>query len=230
MFRLACLFLVALVPAQVAAAERTFVAVDFDEIRVIGPHAVTVVASRATTVRGSGNREALDALLVESRNRILTIRTAGATVSDAERQPVRITVTAPRLRAIRLNGAGAVRVAELRGTQVEASVSGGGTISVASVMADAAALKLSGSGSLSASGRVQSLDVTLRGSGSIAAPELQSSDLKLVAAGPGAVALSASRSAAVTASGAGTIAIGGRASCTIDNRGIGVVTCGPQPR
>jgi Putative auto-transporter adhesin, head GIN domain len=214
------------VPAR--AAERNFVVTDFDEIRLIGPHEVTTTTARATTVRGSGERLALDALIVESRNRVLTIRTRTAAASDAEKRPVRIAVTAPQLRIVRLNGSGAMSVAELRGPAVEATLSGSGTILVGRIAGDLATLRLTGSGTLRANGQARSLDASLRGAGSIDGAGLIAADLKLISAGSGTVSLAATRSAAITSAGSGTVTVTGKAACTVKNAGTGTVSCGTR--
>lgn len=214
--------------APALAAERNFVVTDFDEIRLIGPHEMITTTGRATTVRGSGERLALDALIVESRNRVLTIRTRAAAASDAERRPVRISVTAPQIRIIRLNGSGAVSAAELRGPAVEATLTGSGTVAVNRMTGDLATLRLTGSGTLRALGQARSLDAGLRGAGTLDGVGLVVADLKLSSAGSGTATLTATRSAAVNSSGSGTVTVTGKAACTVKNAGIGSVNCGAR--
>lgn len=223
----ACLLLAILAfAAPASAADRNFVVTDFEEIRLIGPHEVTTTPGRATIVRGSGDRQALDALIVETRDKVLTIRTRSTAISEAEKRPVRIAISAPLIRVVRLNGSGSISAADLSGAAVEASLTGSGTVAVGRIRGDMATLHVTGSGALRAAGNVRSIDASLRGAGTIDGASLNAADLKLVSAGSGTVTLAASRAANVSFAGSGTVNILGRPSCTVKNSGTGSVTCG----
>lgn len=225
--RPACLALV-LSAAPVNAAERGFPITDFDEIRMFGPHRLTVSTARSTTVRAIGDRLALDSLIIESNGRILTIRSRSAVINDRERLPLTLVITVPRLKAVRLNGPGTVDVARLEGASAEAAVTGSGVLALRSVQADKLSLRVTGSAVLNAAGSAASLDAVVRGSATLEAPALKVADLKLSSVGPATTNLRASRTANVTATGTGTVTIAGNPSCSVQNLGTGTVACGEQ--
>ena len=215
-----------------SAAERRYSITDFDKIRVVGASRVIIETGRATTVRSSGDRDALDLLSIESLDRTLTIQPVGGTVATDARalaKPTTIYITLPLLSTAKLNGSGAILIASLRGIQADVSLTGSGQISVAKVMADNLNARLSGSGTLTLAGKALKVDANIKGSGSVAASSLNVADLKLTAASSGTIGMFVSRSAMVTATGSGTVAITGGPSCTVQNIGVGVVTCGKAP-
>lgn len=214
------------------AAERRYSITDFDKIRVVGAARVIIETGRATTVRASGEREALDLLLIESLDRTLTIQPRGGYVtspSQASFKPPTIYITLPLLSSAKLNGSGAISIASLRGIQADVSLTGSGQISVARVMVDNLNARLSGSGTLTLAGKALKVDANVKGSGSVAASSLDVADLKLTAASSGTTAMSATRAVMVTSTGSGTITIAGAPSCTVQNIGVGTVTCGKAP-
>jgi Putative auto-transporter adhesin, head GIN domain len=214
------------------AAERRYSVTDFDKLRVVGASRVIIETGRATTVRASGEREALDLLSIESLDRTLTIQPIGGFVASPSQKsfkPATVYITLPLLSAAKLNGSGAISIATLRGIQADVSLTGSGQISVAKVMADNLNARLSGSGTLTLSGKALKVDANIKGSGSVAASSLDVADLKLTAASSGTIGMSASRAANITASGSGTVAITGGPSCTVQNIGVGTVTCGKAP-
>lgn len=212
-----------------SAAERRYSVSDFERIRVIGASRVIVDAGRATTVRATGDREAIEGLLVEVIDRTLTIQPIGGAVATLPSRPVKpatINITAPLIRSARLNGAGAITLAVLRGLQAEVSLSGSGQISVAQVMTDNLTAALSGSGTLTLAGKALKVDANIKGAGNVAASRLDATDLKLTIASSGTSAFSARRTAAVTSTGSGTATIVGAPSCTVQTIGVGAVVCG----
>jgi Putative auto-transporter adhesin, head GIN domain len=218
--------------SHLVAAERTYSINDFDEIRIIGAQQVDVNAARATTVRASGDTTTLDMLSIESRNRVLTIRTVAPSGSSAPNatahRPARVTVTLPQLRTVLLIGSGTASVAEMRGPQVSASLTGSGVLLIKKLNADRAVLRLAGAGTITAVGKVQNLDVNAKGSGDFDGAKLLASDLKLNSAGSGKLALSASRGAVLTVTGSGDVVVAGNPACTVENTGSGTVSCGTE--
>lgn len=214
------------------AAERRYSITDFEKIRVVGASRVIIETGRATTVRASGDREALDLLSIESLDRTLTIQPIGGFVASPSQpsfKPATIYITMPLLSTAKLNGSGAISIATLRGIQADVSLTGSGQISVTKVMADNLNARLSGSGTLTLAGKALKVDANIKGSGSVAASKLDVADLKLTAASSGTIGMSATRAAMVTSTGSGTVAIAGGPSCTVQNIGVGTVTCGKAP-
>lgn len=214
------------------AAERRYSVTDFDKLRVVGASRVIIETGRATTVRATGDREALDLLSIESLDRTLTIQPIGGFVASPSQKsfkPATIYITLPLLSSAKLNGSGAISIATLRGIQTDVSLTGSGQISVAKVIADNLNARLSGSGTLTLAGKALKVDANVKGSGSLAASSLDVADLKLTAASSGTTAMSATRAANVTSTGSGTVAIIGGPSCTVQNIGVGTVSCGKAP-
>jgi hypothetical protein len=232
MMRIAIPLVLLTLSGATQAAERRYSIIDFEKIRVVGASRVIIETGRATTVRATGDREALDLLSVESLDRTLTIQPIGGFVTSPSQKsfkPATIYITMPLLSTAKLNGSGAISIAALRGIQADVSLTGSGQISVAKVMADNLNARLSGSGTLTLAGKALKVDANIKGSGSVAASKLDVADLKLMAASSGTIGMSATRAAMVTSTGSGTVAITGGPSCTVQNIGVGTVTCGKAP-
>ena len=198
--------------AQATAADRRYSVSDFDKIRVVGASNVVIDQARATTVRASGNREALDLLSVEVLDRVLTVQPiAGNAVTEPRRNlgAVTLFITAPSLNGVKLNGSGAIKIAVIKATQADISLTGSGQITVATVAVDRLSARLSGSGTLALTGKALSVDANIKGSGNVVAASLDVADLKLMAASSGLISMSAKRSAMITSTGPGTIAVTG---------------------
>jgi Putative auto-transporter adhesin, head GIN domain len=217
------------IAGSAAASERHYSIADFDHVRLVGASRVIIDTGRATTVRANGPQSAIEALSIEVQDRILTIQPLAGTVATPQNNdsgPVTVFITMPRLTGAKLNGAGAIKIADLRGAQTDVSITGSGQISIAQVNTDRLSARLSGSGTLTMAGKALILDANVKGSGSVAASNLAVTDLKLSAASSGLVSLSAQRTAAITSTGSGTVAITGAPSCTVQNIGVGTVACG----
>lgn len=228
MRRLAMIMVLALASPSLAA-ERRYSISDFERIRLVGAARVVVDTARATTVRASGDREALDDLLVEVTDRTLVIQPAGGRVMTEGKRasgPVTIYVTVPRISGARLNGSGAITLSDFGGLQSDIALAGSGQISVSRLKSDNLAVRLSGSGTLTLAGTAQRVDANIKGSGSLAAAKLDAADVKLSAASSGTISLAARRTAGVIATGSGTVVIAGAPACTVQNIGTGTVTCG----
>ena len=214
------------------AAERRYSISDFDKIRVVGSAGVIVNNGRATTIRATGSREAIEALSIEVQDRVLTVQPITGTFTaqpPSAAGPVTIFITAPLLNGAKLNGSGTLKIAELRGAQADVSLTGSGQIAIARIMVDRLTTRLSGSGTLTLAGKTLNLDANIKGSGSVTATALDAADLKLTAASSGLISMSAKRSAMVTSTGSGSVTITGTPSCTVQNLGVGTVTCGKTP-
>lgn len=216
-------------PDALQAAERRYSINDFDEVRVVGSHVVDIQIARGTAVSATGDAQALDGITVETQGRTLVIQSVQSSLStwtQSAKGAVRVQVTVPQIKTVRVEGGGSVNVAELRGPQTYASVAGSGGITVARVNSDRAFIRLAGSGRLTLSGSVKNLEINAKGPGDVSAEQLAASDIKIVTAGSGRVTAQASRSADVTQNGAGEIVVTGKPACTVQNLGTGTVTCG----
>lgn len=222
--------LFALITSPAMAAQRSYSVSDFDEVRVIGAHAVAITIDRATRVRASGSQPALDTLAVEVQGRTLVIQTRAQTMSGAtvpSSAAATVTVSLPLLKNVRLQGAGSISATLMRGPQADVALAGSGSIAIARIEADRASLRLGGAGRIEAAGKVKELTADVRGAGELVADKLAAADLKLVSATSGRATLTATRSANVIHNGPGEIIVAGEPSCSVQNNGSGTVTCEP---
>lgn len=213
----------------VSAAERRYSVSDFDKVRLVGAATVIITPARATTLRSTGAREAIEMLSIEVQDRILTIQPLGGSADGRQQRgagPVTIMITVPQLSGVKLNGSGTLKIAELRGLQGDVSLTGSGQISIARVTVDRLNARLSGSGTLTLMGKALNTDATIKGSGSLIATDLKVADLTLMAASTGTTKIAASRSAKIISTGSGSVEIIGAPSCTVQNLGSGTVACG----
>lgn len=219
----------ALASTPALAAQRGYSLSDFDEVRVIGGHNVSITIGRASTVRASGTAQALDTLAVEVQGRSLIIQSRAQTMTGStvpDRGAATLAITLPFLKTVRLQGSGSVAATLMRGAQADVALTGSGRIAIARIEADRALIRLSGAGRIEAAGRAKELTVDVRGAGDLAAEQLVANDLKLTSATSGRATLTATRSANVTANGPGEIVVAGKPSCTVQNNGSGSVDCG----
>lgn len=218
-----------LLSAPAFAAERGYSVSDFDEVRVVGGHAVAIGISRSTTVKASGTAQALDTLSIEVQGRTLVIQSRAQTMlgtNVADRGVATVTIMLPALRTVRLQGNGSVAATLMRGAQADVVLSGGGSIAIARIDADRATLRLGGAGRIEAAGKAKDLVVDVRGAGELVVDKLIASDLKLTSATSGRATLTATRSANLSANGPGEIVVRGKPSCSVQNNGTGRVSCG----
>ena len=223
------LITLAALAAPAPAAERGYSVSDFDNVRVTGPFAVTVVPGRATTVKARGNSLAMEGVSVDVQDGVLIIQPVAASVSSAARAdlaPVAIFVVTPRLSSGRLLGSGTLSITDMRGPQVDISLTGSGTVSVTKLAADKLNIRQSGAGQIVLSGKALSADANAKGSGGIDSSALIVADLKLNAASSGNIRMAATRSATGVSSGSGSVLITGKPACAVQNLGSGQVKCG----
>lgn len=215
-----------------AAASRNFTVTGFDKIRVQGPYAVTVRTGAGPSAKASGERDALDRMVVEVQGRTLIVRTdrggwtgwlggaqGGATLA----------LTTHALTAAALDGPGSLSIDRMAAPRVDMSISGSGDVTIGAIETDRLTLNLAGSGQMKMAGKAAQARITIMGSGDVDAAGLAVADAEVSLAGSGDVQLSASRSARVNANGSGNVTITGKAACAVRNIGTGNVACGKKP-
>jgi len=218
-----------LLAAPAAAAERRYTLTSFDRVVVEGPFQVTVETGRSTSGRASGDPRAIDAVAVEVQGGTLRIRpnrSAWGGYPGTGAGPVRIAITTPALRAVAVNGSGALTIDRAKAMRFEAALSGNGRIAIGAVQADTLLLGAVGGGKLTVAGKAKSLRATLRGAANLEGAGLQADQAEIEADTSGTVALGTARSAKVKASGAGDVSVGGSPACSVNQSGAGIVSCG----
>lgn len=204
----------------------------FDRIEVAGDMTVEVRADHRIAATAEGSRDALDALQVEVIDRTLHIRqlsmgTFGPRRADAG--PVVVRVSAQNLRAVLLQGAGAVTVDGLRGAETQLFLNGAGSLTVRGVASESVQLRTAGNGTMTLTGRARNVQAAINGSGGIDALALTADALRVTAVGAGTSRFTAARTADVQISGTGGLTVDGRPRCTVRNLSSGTVRCGVAP-
>ena len=223
MFRLAPLLL--LVGAAAPADERRFMVSGFDQLRVEGPFEVEVVTGPPSAV-SHGDARTLDQVTVRVEGSTMVVTTgamAWESRSSVNRTAPRVTVSVPSLRAVRITGAGWVRVGQMRGTRVDLTLNGTGSLVVGSIKTDDMAVNLTGSGNMTLAGTSARGRLRNTGSGSIEATGLTVADVNLFSQSSGTLSITGRYTARAISLGTGGISIAGRPECKIT--GPGPVAC-----
>jgi len=170
----------------VAREQRTVGTVNGLEVN--GSVVVDVRVGPATSLVVEADSNLLPLVRTEVRGDTLSIYTKG---SYRSRNPVHVVYTVPRLSDLRQNGSGRVAVQDLNGAPLT--------------------LRRNGSGAVSLSGRVASLDIDSKDSGSVDAAKLQSASARLVLSGSGRMHVGQVRGdyAIVNLNGSGQLQVGG---------------------
>lgn len=211
------------------AVQRNYPVGSFERIELAGAYDVTVRTGAAPSVQARGSQEAIERLVVEvegNRLKIYPQRRSGLSFNWGSMGKVTLTVTVPRLSAVELAGAGAVRIDRVVGDSFEGAVAGSGDLRIADVQVGRLQMGISGSGRAQARGRAREAQYKIAGSGEIDARKLDSQTAAVRIAGSGEVAAHATRSADVDIAGSGNVEILGGARCKISKAGSGDVRCG----
>jgi hypothetical protein len=226
---IACLMLAAAAPA--AAAERTYMVVDFDKIRVEGPYQVTLSTGVPTRAVATGPQGALERVSIEVQGTTLYVRanrSAWGGYPGEGGGVAKISISTRALRSATVIGAGTLAIDRAQGLRVDLLVSGSGRIGIAAVDADLLVASLNGSGKIALGGKAKQLRANISGSGDLDAASFRADNADIATDTSGSVALTAVRTAKVRANGTGEVAISGSAACTVTGPGTGGVSCGAR--
>ncbi|MGQ3100801.1 MAG: head GIN domain-containing protein [Sphingopyxis solisilvae] len=200
----------------------------FTGVKVAGPDDVTIRRGDAFSISAKGQQSALDELEVDMDGDTLSIgrKREGFSFSNRGNDKIAITITLPRLAAVRLTGSGSVDADSIDGDAVEAVLTGSGDLKIASMTGKTAKLSVSGSGDIEiAGGRVDNGKYSVTGSGDIDADGLVARTLDVSVTGSGNVDSQATGNADVSILGSGDVTLGGGAKCASRKVGSGTVTC-----
>ena len=229
LFALAALATLVLTALPAAAAERRFMVVDFDRVRVEGPYQVEMVTGGPSLAVATGPLAALDRVSMEVQGTTLHIRPNrsawGGNARDAA-GPIAIRIATRTLRAATVSGGGSLAIKGAKNLRIDLSLSGSGRIDVAGVDADLLAIILTGSGKIGLAGKARQLRASVEGSGDLDGAGLRADDVDIGADTAGAIAITAVRTAKVRANGSGEIRVSGSPACTVTGLAAGNVRCG----
>jgi len=150
----------------------------------------------------------------------LTVRAKG---NVAPTQGLNYRVTLRSLDALSVSGSGTATVVRWTWSAGKVSISGSGDVLVTESALASLAVKLSGSGTLTASGRADSLDLHISGSGTCHADGLQANEAKVVISGSGSAEVWAERDLSAKLSGSGSVTYAGNPSIHSKVSGSGSV-------
>ncbi|MET0268445.1 MAG: head GIN domain-containing protein [Duganella sp.] len=231
---------------QVITQQRP-VSADIDSIDINGGMQVVVRVGAVASVQVEGDSNLLPLLRTDLSGGSLSIRTEGSLRSA---NPLRVTVTTPRLRKLHANGSGQLDVSGLNGGDFELSLNGSRRVVLAGRV-DRFDVRLNGSGGMDAgalqsraseatlngSGRLQlgkvqgdSLSLTLRGSGGASASgSVERVRVRLNGSGSADLADLGSRSADLNTNGSGSITASANQSLVASSNGSGSITVYGNP-
>jgi hypothetical protein len=208
--------------------QRNYEVGNFDRIELAGAYDVTVKTGSAPSVHASGDEKAMERLVVEVRNGILTIhpkKRNGFSWSSGGGK-VALQVTVPSLRGAELAGSGDLRIDSVASEQFVGGIAGSGNLTVDKLEVGDLKIDIAGSGSAKASnGRAKKAEYDIAGSGGIDAAGIATETATVSIAGSGDVMANASSTADVSIMGSGNVEVKGGAKCSISKAGSGDVRC-----
>ncbi len=221
----------ALVSVPSAAATKSFLIGNFDELTVDGDIAVVIDNDKAPSAKATGDQAMLDALRFESSGGRLRIRLQQYEAQPRKANagaPLLINIGARGLIRIGASGSASIKVNQMRAGSGTATLrlTGPGSISVDKLESDRVNVLLSGSGGISiGSGKARIGQFSLSGPGSIAAKGLALQQADVNQRGSSKTELTVSDRVDISNLGAGEINISGKATCFIRQSGQARITC-----
>ncbi|WP_422060175.1 head GIN domain-containing protein [Sphingopyxis sp.] len=216
-----------------SAAEKRFGLSSFEAIEVTANVDVEVVARAPVSAVATGTPDALDRIVLETRDGRLVIsekKYAGDENRSTPPGAVTIRVNAANLQSATLVGAGSLRIDGLKGTRVAVGLRGPGKLTVGKISTDRLAVAMIGNGTMTLGGAAKQGQVTVSGAGMVDAGKLTIDELVSDSEGAGDHVFNAVKSAVITTRGIGKTVVLGRPLCTVRNVGSGSVTCGPAKK
>ena len=208
-----------------ADTSRSFPVGNFDAVRGAGSDTVRIVRGPNPSVVASGPADVIDRLDVTTSGTTLNLSRRSRAWFGWSNHGATITVTMPTIRSAELAGSGNLDVDLIDGGSFEGRVTGSGAMKLANVLTASTKLEIGGSGDIDASGRTQTLALSVTGSGAISAKGLESQTADVSVRGSGDVTATALRSAAIAMTGSGNATVHGTDTCTISKSGSGEARC-----
>lgn len=216
-----------------SAAEKRFGLSSFEAIEVTANVDVVVVARAPVSAVATGTPDALDRLVLETRDGRLVVsekKYAGDENRSTPSGAVTIRVNAANLQSATLVGAGSLQIDGLKGVRVAVGLRGPGKLTVGKISTDRLAVAMIGNGTMTLGGAAKQGQITVSGAGMVDAGKLAIDELVSDSEGAGDHVFNAVKSAAITTRGIGKTVVLGRPLCTVRNVGSGSVTCGPAKK
>jgi hypothetical protein len=199
----------------------------FDKIEVSGPYEVKVATGGTPGASATGGDKLLDETEVTVEGSTLRIRPKkhkGMRFSWGRSGKAQFTVTTAMLREAEIAGSGGINVDKVEG-DFYGAVAGSGDLRLAAVKGGNVEFSIAGSGEITAAGTANSTKAGIAGSGDIDAGALAAKTAEVSIAGSGNVRANASDNAKVEIMGSGDVNISGGAKCQVSKAGSGNVSC-----
>ncbi|MGV7119681.1 head GIN domain-containing protein [Sphingopyxis sp. 550A] len=216
------------VVASGPAATQSFDLKGFTGVKVTGPDDVTIRQGDAFSISAKGPQAELDELEIVLDGSTLSIgrKREGFSFTRHDSKGVEISITMPKLQALKLTGSGSIDADTLAADAATLDVTGSGDLKVAKLTAKSADFDVSGSGNIEVKGgAIDSGDFGVTGSGDIDAEGLVAQTLAVSITGSGDVDAQATASADIKILGSGDATIGGGGKCSTHAMGSGTATC-----
>lgn len=200
----------------------------FTGVKVAGPDDVTIRQGDAFSISAKGPQSEIDELEIKLDGAMLSIgrKREGFSFSRHDSDGVEISITMPKLDALRLTGSGSIDADTLDADTAKLEVTGSGDLKLGKLTAKTADLGVSGSGNIEVKGgAIASGDFGVTGSGDIDAEGLVAQTLDVSITGSGDVDAHATASADIKILGSGDATISGGGKCSTHAMGSGTATC-----
>ncbi len=210
------------------AVDRNYQIGAFDRIAVSGPYEVTVKTGGQPGAVAHGGEAILgetDIVVTDGELRIMPKKRNGIRWNWGQSGKVRVEVSAAALRKASIAGSGGLQIDRVAGSDFEGEVAGSGNLGIGQLDAGKVDFSVKGSGEVRASGKAQSLDLSIAGSGDVDVSSLNVVTADISIAGSGNVRARATGTAAVSIMGSGDVEITGGAKCDVSKQGSGDVRC-----
>lgn len=209
---------------------RNYQVAPFERIAVGGHYQVTVTTGSGPSVSATGGQRDIERMVVEVEGQTLKIhRRQGKGLnfgSWSSHEPVRLTVTVPRLTAAEIAGSGEIAIDKVAGDTFAGAVAGSGDLRIGQMAVKQLKMGIAGSGEIRAgSGQAAAASYEIAGSGDIDAGELVAENASVSIAGSGNITAHATGTAKVDIAGSGDVEMKGGAKCTVSKAGSGDVRC-----
>lgn len=208
-------------------ASRDYPVSGFTAVDLTGSDDVDVRIGSSFAVHAEGPSDVLDRLKIERDGDTLKIgRKSGNLITIGRSRDAKITVTMPAISGASATGSGSLRIERAAGDYFKGSATGSGELDIAALAVRNGEFSITGSGDIKASGKADSLNMSVAGSGDIDAKGVQASAATVTVMGSGSVTATVNGSASVKTMGSGDVDLGPGARCAIEKLGSGDVTCG----
>jgi Putative auto-transporter adhesin, head GIN domain len=213
----------AAVPAQ--AAERNFLMTGFDSVGSAVAYDVIVTTGKGYGVKAVGPQDKLDRLKIDVSGSRLRIDRERGWFQWSDKDPVKIYVSLPVMKAASVAGSGNMSVDRVKGDAFRAGVAGSGNLAVASVDVREFKLSVAGSGDATAAGKCTASDVSVAGSGNADLSALKCETMEIGIAGSGNVRAFVTKAVTGGTAGSGDLTVTGGARCSVRAAGSSSIDC-----